>query len=459
MFSPSQRKVFHNNSLSACFSHASEEVTQRQFMADINRLLAKYPTASAPSSVVLYSTDTYKFAVSLMALTLSGCTVILPPNGQPETLKALLKQTEYFLGDSELVAPLDIAITDIASLPEQPDFFPLSQVAWPTAGTLVFYTSGSSGKAKPIVKSWQTINKELQILSNSYALKCRPMFIASVSHQHIYGLLFRLLWPLSCGHIVDTDLLHYPEHIAAKLKTTQQAVLISSPAQLKRLRADNVLVDEKSHLQWVFSSGGPLDDEDAVLLYNQLNTPITQVFGSTETGGIAYRQVTNLTKVSLWQPFLGVRIAAQADGRLVLNSPLVSDKHFALDDRGEVASNGQFKLLGRCDRIIKLEEKRLSLDELEQHLATSDWVTEAKVIVLPGQRRVIGAVIVLSPQGEKYLRENGKLATNTLLKEYALSRFERICTPKKWRFIAQLPYNTQAKLNLNALEQLFVKVD
>jgi acyl-coenzyme A synthetase/AMP-(fatty) acid ligase len=454
-----QSKVFHSNSISVCFNHANKAVTQQQFMRDINRLLAKFPAAGAPSSVVLYSTNTYKFAVSLMALTLSGCTVILPPNGQPETLKALLQQTRYFLGDSEPVSQLDLDITDIENLPEQADFFPISEFVWPTQGTLVFYTSGSSGKAKPIVKSWQTINKELQTLANSYALKCSPMFIASVSHQHIYGLLFRLLWPLSRGHIVDTDLLHYPEHIAAKLKGLQQAVLIASPAQLKRLRADNVLVDEKSHLQWIFSSGGPLGNDDAVSLYQQLNKPITQVFGSTETGGIAYRQVTNGADVSLWQPFSGVHVSAQADGRLLLNSPLVNDKNFPLDDRGEVFASGQFKLLGRCDRIIKLEEKRLSLDELEQHLATSDWVTEAKVIVLPGQRMVIGAVIVLSPQGEKYLHQEGKLATNTLLKAHALRRFERICTPKKWRFIAQLPYNSQAKLNLNALEQLFVKVD
>ncbi|WP_372760570.1 AMP-binding protein [Pseudoalteromonas sp.] len=459
MFSTFQNKVFQSNSVSVCFHHENTPISQRQFVSDVNRLLAKFSPASVPSSVVLYSTNTYKFAVSLMALTLRGCTVILPPNGQPETLKALLQQTPYFLGDSELVAPLGIDLIDIENLPEQRGFFPLSQLVWPKEGTVVFYTSGSSGKAKPIVKSWQTINKELSILSSSYALKCMPVFIASVSHQHIYGLLFRLLWPLSTGHIVDTDLLHYPEHIAAKLKNSQQAVLISSPAQLKRLRADNVLVDEKSHLQWVFSSGGPLSNDDAVTLFKQLNKPITQVFGSTETGGIAYRQVTNLAKVSLWQPFSGVRVRAQADGRLMLNSPLVNDKNFALDDRGDVHASGQFELLGRCDRIIKLEEKRLSLDELEQHLASSDWVTEAKVIALPGERMVVGAVIVLSPQGEEYLQDAGKLATNKLLKAHALTRFERICTPKKWRFIKQLPYNTQAKLNLKALEQLFVKVD
>ena len=285
------------------------------------------------------------------------------------------------------------------------------------------------------------------------------MFIASVSHQHIYGLLFRLLWPLSTGHVVDTDLLHYPEHIAAKLKGAKQVVLISSPAQLKRLRADNVLIEQKSHLQWIFSSGGPLANEDAVSLFSQLNKPITQVFGSTETGGIAYRQVTSLENVSSWQPFSGIKMSVGTNDRLLLNSPLVNHKDYPLDDRGLVLKSGQFKLLGRLDRIIKLEEKRLSLDELEHHLASSEWVNDVKVIVLPGARQVIGAVVVLSQQGVKYLQSESKLATNKLLKEHALTRFERICTPKKWRFIEQLPYNSQAKLNLKALEHLFDKVD
>ena len=58
-----------------------------------------------------------------------------------------------------------------------------------------------------------------------------------------------------------------------------------------------------------------------------------------------------------------------------------------------------------------------------------------------------------------FFNGDGKLATNNLLKAHALARFERICIPKKWRFVEQLPYNSQAKLNLKALESLFAKVD
>jgi len=451
--------AFQSNAIRTCFNHTDNDISERQFVSDINEVLAKLSTLNAKSSVVLYTTDTYKFAVYLFALALHGNTVILPPNGQPATLNSLLKQTPFFIGESELVADLEADFLDIGTLVNQPHFVSIETIKWPQEGTIVFYTSGSSGKAKPIVKTWQVINKELSTLINSYALIDNPIFIASVSHQHIYGLLFRLLWPLRAGKVVNTELLHYPEHVAKKLKLFKKVVFVSSPAQLKRLCSDNVLVDDKSHLQWIFSSGGPLLNEDAVSLFTQLNKPVTQVFGSTETGGIAYRQVTSLDKVSLWQPFSGIKVRALDDQRLILNSPLVRDKNYPLDDRGEVLKNGQFRLLGRFDRIIKLEEKRLSLDELEQHLCTSEWVSEAKVIALPGERLIVGAIVVLTPKGQVFFNSDGKLATNNLLKAHALARFERICIPKKWRFVDQLPYNSQAKLNLKALESLFAKVD
>lgn len=451
--------TFESASLNIRFNYNDTQVSERQFVNDINSVVAKIPPSPKKAAAVLINTNSYDFAVNLFALAQKGWTVVLPPNGQPKTINSLLKQTPYYLGDSDLIADTSATFENIATLPSAPNFTPLHNIKWPTEGNLVFYTSGSAGKAKPIVKSWRILYKEIKTLTSTFALNAAPVFFASVSHQHIYGLLFRLLWPLSCNCIIDTDLLHYPEHITTKLKTVKYAVLISSPAQLKRLHHDNVLVEQRARLQWIFSSGGPLLKEDAAILYTQLNKPITQVFGSTETGGIAYRQVVSTEIASHWQPFLGITLSNSAQQRLVLNSPLVEQRNYLLDDRGTLFENGQFELLGRFDRIIKLEEKRLSLDELEQHLCLSQWVQEAKIIMLSGQRLRLGAVIVLTSQGQDYLNTNGKLATNALLKTHTLSRFESICTPKKWRFIAHLPYNTQAKLNLNALESLFAKAD
>ena len=114
-------------------------------------------------------------------------------------------------------------------------------------------------------------------------------------------------------------------------------------------------------------------------------------------------------------------------------------------------------MLGRIDRTIKIEEKRLNLDELETFLAKHEWIQEAKLLVLPTMRVQIGAVIVLTPTGKINLSEQGKLALNRLFINYLSSCFERVCLPRKWRYIDALPYNSQAKLNINTMENFFAK--
>jgi len=262
---------------------------------------------------------------------------------------------------------------------------------------------------------------------------------------------------LAKGHIIDSEQIQYPEHIAQRLKNIRYAALVSSPAQLGRLCADNVLVPERDKIKWLFSSGGPLNNEHAETLFNQLARPATQVFGSTETGGIAYRQVTQAAVDVPWQPFNGNYLSLNHEGRLMLDSAILEQSNFPLDDRALVHKNGQFKLLGRIDRTIKIEEKRLNLDELESYLQSHDWVKEVKVVVIPAKRVQIGAVVVLSDEANKELELQGKLAINRALQAHLSNRFERICLPRKWRYIDALPFNSQAKLSLKTLEQYFAK--
>ena len=72
---------------------------------------------------------------------------------------------------------------------------------------------------------------------------------------------------------------------------------------------------------------------------------------------------------------------------------------FQLDDQITLLDDGRFTLHGRSDRIVKIEEKRLSLAELEQRLMSEPWVDEAHALVIAKSRDVVAAVVVLSQQG------------------------------------------------------------
>ena len=64
---------------------------------------------------------------------------------------------------------------------------------------------------------------------------------------------------------------------------------------------------------------------------------------------------------------------------------------------------------------------------------------------------------MLTDKASHELEEHGKLVINRTLQAYLSNRFERVCLPRKWRYIDALPFNSQAKLSLKTPEQYFAK--
>ena len=126
-----------------------------------------------------------------------------------------------------------------------------------------------------------------------------------------------------------------------------------------------------------------------------------------------------------------------------------------LDDLGLVHQNGQFELLGRIDRTIKLEEKRVNLDAVERHIASLAQVSEVKIIVLQGARRCLGCVIQLAANVQLPSSNVQKRELNQIIKSHLLLHFESVCLPRKFRYLTHMPYNSQGKLVLSQLEKLF----
>ncbi|HAU81132.1 MAG TPA: AMP-binding protein, partial [Stenotrophomonas sp.] len=90
----------------------------------------------------------------------------------------------------------------------------------------------------------------------------------------------------------------------------------------------------------------------------------TEVFGSSETGGVAWRRWSAARPQ--WHPLPGVAWRID-EGCLAVRSPhLASEDWWLTQDRAVADDGHSFRLLGRADRIVKIEERRVSLDALEQ---------------------------------------------------------------------------------------------
>ncbi|QFU24825.1 AMP-binding protein [Shewanella eurypsychrophilus] len=391
------------------------------------------------------------FAVGLCAALLAGKQVILPANTQPGSLSELNNEFDGVLSD--------VALCEDKAFVMLKKEFPSSKYEWPSLdklGKLVLFTSGSSGQPKAVYKTIKQLDTEVSILEQTFAAHLpHCSVISTVSHQHIYGLLFKILWPLAASRPFLSDIVEYPETLTYYTSLFPNLCLISSPAQLSRLpeALDHEQMMRSPSL--VFSSGGPLSFEAAQGITHCYGHPPIEVFGSTETGGIAYRRQTQTDQP--WQAFSNIQISQDPkDGALTLQSPYLEDDNWLrCEDKIELIEPGIFHLAGRLDRIIKIEEKRVSLLQMESLLEGHPLVSQSALVMLTEPRVQLGAIIVLSAQGQAHLEAEGKLSLNNVLKAHLLTQFERVTLPRRWRYPDCLPVNSQGKRVLAQLTELF----
>lgn len=304
---------------------------------------------------------------------------------------------------------------------------------------ITFFTSGSAGTPKAVGRTLDQLETETQVLESLWGGAPGPVW-GTVSHQHIYGLGFRIIWPVMAARPAVDGQVNFWEELRDRL--VPGSVLVSSPAHLTRLPDAGGL--NRCQPRIVFSAGGLLPFEAArqcVALFGQL--PI-EVFGSTETSAVAWRR--QYGRGELWKPFPGVETAADEDGCLTVRSPFVAEhREITMGDRIEIVERDRFRLLGRADRVVKVEGRRVSLTRVEEALVALDDVAEAAVIALPHRRDWLGAAIVLAPGGVALLSENGAFRLSRRLRGALADRLDPMERPKFWRFVEHLPLNSQGK--------------
>lgn len=400
--------------------------------------LAAVLQARGVGRIALYLEDAAELAIALLGAWRAGVQVLLPADAQAQTRQRMAGQCDLWLDNLD-----DLLSNEPAALPPAPLDLDLCR--------LTLCTSGSSGAAKLIDKSLRQLANEVQALEQLWGEQLgNATILGSVATQHIYGLLFRVLWPLCAGRPFLRRAQPFPEDLQREsLASGSDFAWVASPALLKRM-GDNLDWPALSRVRQVFSSGGALPSETAAELQGLLGQWPTEIYGSSETGGIAWRQGGEL-----WTPFAGVELGQNGEGALHLTSPYLPAGHREQTaDAVELQADGRFALRGRLDRIIKLEEKRISLPMLEQALSGHEWLSDARLGVVQQGRAYLGALVALSPAGLHALRNQGRKNLTETLRRHLIEHCEAIALPRRWRLLAQLPYNSQGKLPQAEVEAL-----
>lgn len=401
----------------------------------------------------LCCSDAFEFACGFFALLHAGKRIVIPPNFLPGTLRELQAEFDGVVAQAALdvefpVPRVSPAAGEACTLPE----LRLSE------SVIDLFTSGTSGLPKRVRKMASQLASEVAVLEAQWGDAVDgASFAATVPHHHIYGILFRVLWPLSAGRVFDTEVCAQPNELLQRLKAAETSVLVSSPAQLSRLPDLMELEALRPGLRKIFSSGGPLAPASSLRWRHALGFSPTEVYGSTETGGIAWREHGTEPKGDCWSPMPEVCVGLTAEGALQVRSPFLGDDDwFVTADAAEILDDGRFRLKGRLDRVVKIEEKRVSLVQMEDQLRRHAWIEEAAVVALPGNRRmVLGAAVVLSPEGRCEAERLGRRAAAAELRRHLGEYQELTVLPRRWRLVTAMPYDERGKLTAAALQSLF----
>ncbi|GLP97032.1 AMP-binding protein [Paraferrimonas sedimenticola] len=382
--------------------------------------------------------------VATLACHQLGRKVIIPGNLQAGQVTQYLAQWSVVSDREELSEHVELVQDSGRTEVSTDQFRPIKS----DSALIDLYTSGSSGRPQQIRKSLKQLELEADCLQSQfgYLVGKRPV-ISSVSHNHIYGFLFRIVWPLHRGAIFCCDLIQTEQSL--QNKQALKPVFVSSPVFIEQMQQMPSL---KKANQMVFSSGGPLTFQGAQHSASLYGEAPTEIYGSTETGGIAWRQQHDME--SRWRPFEQVRLD-QIQNHLVVQSPFIHEGQFATKDKVALHSDGTFTLQGRADRIVKIAEKRVSLDELERVLLTSELVADAAVIVAPSsQTQRTAAAIVLTQNAQQAFEHQGKSWLWRNLRKHLRPYIEPVAIPRRYVVCTDIPKNQQSKRCFLQLEEL-----
>ncbi len=424
-------------------------VTVSQFQADVRYMREKICAEDA-SAWLIYCDNTYRFGVGFFALLSLGKTVLISANNKRKWVEQFSNEFDAVLSDEELAfagkPQLDIVSSGSIQRRELPSFNP----EFTGKETVVFFTSGSTGSAKAISKPLISLLNEIHTLENFFGEKMREsVLLASVSHHHIYGLLFKLLWPTVCGRVWLNSQIEYPEQLIAADNAFPGLFFASSPAFLSRLDINLTPIKASA----VISSGGPLSFAAARDCVTSLSVLPLEVYGSTETGGIAWRQQSSENPP--WRLFDGMMLEQGSDGAMLSSPHIPQQCKWLLDDDLTLLADGRFMLKGRKDRVIKLEEKRVSLTEIEKYAESLGTISRCVAVPVSGARMIIACVVELTSEGERQLQEEGFKALQASWKRALGESLERITIPRKWRIVTEIPVNTQGKIDVMEIQSQF----
>ena len=317
-----------------------------------------------------------------------------------------------------------------------------------------FHTSGSTATPKTIVKTFASLAKEVAFHRARLAnvLSRKPVFLSTVEPHHMYGRLWRVMLPRAAGCSVDPEVILTPELLLEKMRAAGSVFLVTTPSFLAHFVEYADQYDVPQNVVELTTSGALLTADVAAAARRIFGRAPLEIFGSTETGGVAWRRQESGNEP--WTVFDPVKAWSDESGRLTVASPFSCARRFTLGDGVLFEPDGRFKLLGRMDRMVKIAEQRVSLPEMEATMCLLPEVAEVALAAMEGPHGDVLGAVVVPERGWTDLKTLGKRACARALRAKCQQFFPKGAVPRKYRFVRELPRNAQGKVQASAIREI-----
>ncbi len=343
--------------------------------------------APADEPVCLCVEERPHLLAALLASIAGAPPFILPHAFHPQVLKEVHASRPFrlILADTAVEPPEGAAVIGMAECRPSHRFLRLVRPA--DQAFLSLFTGGSTGKPRIWSKTPTNLFGEALHLAQTFGIGGSDVILPTVPPQHIYGLLFSVLLPFVASARVLGRACTFPQEILSALQNEGATVLVSVPIHYRAMRTGGI---ERFSLRVAFSSAAPLDGEDATFFRERTGLAINEIYGSTETGGMAVRSYG--ANHGSWEPFACIDWKILS-GHLCVRSPFVSpdlpcdpEGFFMTADRVGETEENRFMLRGRADNVVKIAGKRVDLEEIREKIRRIPGVKDAYLTAVPLKR-------------------------------------------------------------------------
>ncbi len=405
--------------------------------------VARAVPGDAGSLVAVRSHSTAFVAASLMGLWTAGRSPLLidpalstEPSGlRPDGARI------HVMAPAGVADPWsDVSVPESGGAPLQPRF--------PAAAEpeVAFFTSGSTGEPKIIHKRAFQFGEQHRVEAPWLGVDGPLTVVSLVPVFHILGYIYGFSTPAAGRGTTVFSRGGSPQGWVEMVRAERPQLVVGVPSHYRLMVQ---LLDAPLPDALYLCSGGPLDPAIAAEFERRAGRPVVQVYGSTETGGIAVRRGSGPM-----EPF--PRLAwksREGDGRLVIKSAWQErPSEWHCTDDVVAVEDGTFRLLGRADSVVKIGGRRFSIGEIVQTALAAPGVAQAHALAYDCFGEPAIALFVVPASG---LPPSAAAALSAAdVRAHLASRLAPFKVPRTIQVLDELPTRGVGKVDEVALRAL-----